>query len=364
MKKTGLLLQILLIAAFLAGCSSAETILTINTPNTASAITWAPTGSAIIANGFNEISTNNLGAGAIGVWDTGKKSLTKTLISADDLHDYIYTGQLDVSPDGSLLLISAPYMAGRSMGFVSLYDIAQNTLIESWEGIHLDNDESKAQETIQGAQFSPDGSKFAIAGSFYIRIFDSASRNMIDQFPTNARGGTVNSGDERLETLIAWSPDGTKLAWKILRNLSVYDLASRQEVILKRSQMGSIPTPNAGLDWSFDGSLLVYEKDKALQFIDPGSATLKFSINISGEFEENHVKSVSFSPDGTMVAFCASEYVGVWNIADKTLIFSQKITNPENEIDRYDEVAWSPDSHKLAILSYGVKQILVYNISK
>jgi WD40 repeat protein len=325
---------------------------------------WSPAGDAIYANGFNEVAANTTGSGAIGVWDIAGDKLSKTLINAEDTHDYIYTGQLSLNPEGTLLLISAPYMAARTLGFVSLYDVAANKLLDSWDGLYLDNDTAKAQESIQGAAFSPDGSQFAVVGSLYIRIFDTASREMTTQFPVNARGGTVNSGDEKLDVTFAWSPDGTRLAWQVLGNLAYYDLTAKSATVLKSVEVGAIPVPNKGLAWSPDGKLIVYEKSKALQIIPVATSTPVTTLAISGSFEENHVKNMAFSPDVSMVAFCASEYVAVWRLSDKKLVFDQKITNPSNEIDRYEEVAWSPDSKSLAVLSYGDKQILIYKIGQ
>ena len=58
MKKSGLFLSILLITAFIAGCTSPSGLrLTIPTPGNASAVTWTPSGDAVVSNGFHQIGS-------------------------------------------------------------------------------------------------------------------------------------------------------------------------------------------------------------------------------------------------------------------------------------------------------------------
>jgi WD40 repeat protein len=334
--------------------------MTIATPNNASAITWSHSGKYILANGFNAVSLSGEKGGAVGIWDVSTNALNSRLTNAADKFDYSFANQIAVNPPETLMLISKPYVAGFTRGFVVLYNIPQNMLLQSWEGLYLDDDTAEAQESIQGASFSPDGSKFAIIGSFYIRVMNTSTYEVVSKIPTDARAGTINAGDERLDAVMVWSPDGSKIAWQILDRLSVYDLTSQTATVL--SGISGAATPNKGLDWSPDGSTLVYEKDGALYLVDAGTGDLKSKLVIEKDFIETHVNSMYFSPDGSKVAFCASEFVGVWNLTSQELIFSLSIAKPENEFDRYESIVWSPDGRQLAVLYFGNKQILVYNI--
>jgi Tol biopolymer transport system component len=260
-----------------------------------------------------------------------------------------------------LLLLTTPYTPGTTGGFVSLYDMKANLLLESWEGLYLDGDTSKPQETIQEAAFSPDGSKIAIIGAFYVRVIDNSDRTVVVQFSTNARGGAVNASDERLDASIAWSPDGASLAWTINGNLSIYS-HDGTITVLRDATTGSLPAPNRKIAWSPDGSRIAYESDGAIQFVDAVTGSLAGTLKISGSFVENHLRSISYSPDGSKLVLCTTEYVGVWTLSDQKLIFEQAITKPENEFDRFNDAVFSPDSASLAILQYGDKQILVYTL--
>jgi len=316
MKRSVFLLFSLLMVALISGCASGGPALTITTPNNASAVIWSPDGGEVIANGFNEVAITGGDAGAIGIWSVTSNELAESLIAADDPHKYNNVSQLGINPARTTLLITTPYKPAQSNGFVSVYNVKQNTLVATWEGLFLDDDPAKAQETIQSAAFSPDGSVYAVAGSFYIRIIDGAAHSETTRFTVNARGGTVNSNDERLEVNIAWSPDGSKLAWTVLDNLSYYNLADSTVTVLKDADTGTIPSPNEKFAWSPDGSSIVYEKDKALHIINVANDSLTTTIGVKGEYAANHVKRIQYSPDGSMIMLCTLEYVGVWKVAD------------------------------------------------
>ena len=362
MKRALFLLVSLLLAVLSVGCAATGPALTITIPNNASAVIWSPGGGEIISNGFKEVAAGE--AGSIGIWSVTSNELVESLIAAGDPHKYNNVSRLSINPNSTTLLITTPYKPAQSDGFVSVYNVKQNTLETTWEGLYLDDDPAKAQESIQDAAFSPDGSVYAVAGSFYIRIIDSTSHSETTRFPVNARGGTVNSGDERLKVNIAWSPDGSKLAWTVLDNLSYYDLANSSVTVLKDAQTGTIPAPNEKLAWSPDGSSIAYENGQSLYIINAADGTVTTTIKVSGEYAANHIKRIQYSPDGTMLVLSTLEYVAVWKTADRSLVFEQAITKPVNEFDRFEDAAWSPDSSQLAIISYGDKQILIYNIGK
>lgn len=358
MKKSGLFLSILLIAAFLASCtSSTSPSLTISTPGNASAVAWTPTGDAVVANGFKQVGSPGA-AGSVGVWTIANNQLASDLISADDTHQYLWVKRLSFNPAGNLLLLATPYTPGSSNGFVSLYNFKENSLIQSWEGLHLDDNFAQAQESIQDAAFSPDGTQFAIAGSFYIRIFETASMQERARISTNARGGTINSGDERLDVSIAWSPDGSKVAWLILSNLFYYTVADGNTATLS----GNFPAPNKRFTWSADGNTIAFENGGSIYLVDVPSGTVSKSWKIEGTYDENHVKAVQYSPDGKYLAFCSSEYMAVFDSAGK-IILDLTLDPEELEMNRFEAIAWSPDSQYLAALSYGAKQILLYKMS-
>jgi|GEM_PF-3757489 len=358
MKKSGLFLSILLIAAFLASCtSSISPSLTISTPGNASAVIWTPAGDAVVANGFKKVGSPGA-AGSVGVWTIADNQLASELISADDTHQYLWVKRLSFNPAGNLLLLATPYTPGSSNGFVSLYNFKANSLIQSWDGLHLDDDLTQAQETIQDAAFSPDGTQFAIAGSFYIRVFETASLQEITRFSTNTRAGAINSGDERLDVSIAWSPDGSKLAWLILSNLFYYSFADDNTTALS----GNYPTPNKRFTWSADGKTIAFENNGLIYLVDVPSGTVINSWKIEGKYEETHIKAVQYSPDDKYLAFCSSEYTAVFDSTGKVIL--DLTLDPEDmEMNRFEAIAWSPDSQYLAILSYGAKQILVYKLS-
>ena len=133
--------------------------------------------------------------------------------------------------------------------------------------------------------------------------------------------------------LVAWSPDGNKLASGSGEAVKIWDAA------MGRTQAGLKLQHGAGISslaFSPDGSKLATGRWNARIWNTTTGAQIGQNLQHGGE-----VKSLAWSSDGNKLATASSEAVTIWNVVTGAQIGH----NLESAIT---PVAWSPDGKSLA----------------
>ena len=260
------------------------------------ALAFSPDGSALAIARYD---------GRAGLWDVAN-GLFKAILEEDTRGVYA----LAFSPDGSTLASS------NWDGTVGLWDMA-NGLFKVL-GEYADNNHPLA--------FSPDGSTLASGFFGMVRLWDTASGQVQDNWPGHTR--SVRS--------VVFSPDGTILAsgsWD--GTIRLWDVAGGQIKTILENPGGSV----FSLAFSPDGSILASGSDSTVQLWDVASNQLKLTL----EGHTYWVHSVAFSPDGSTLASGSRD--GTIRLWDATSGQLEKILEHSGPVY---SVAFSPDGSTLA----------------
>ena len=226
------------------------------------------------------------------------------------------------SPDGRRLV------SGFQDGTVRLWDVAAQTDVDALEG---------HKGPVTSVSFSPDGGLLASVGvasttgwlvDSTIRLWDATSRTQV----------AVLGGQEGIIRSVSFSPDGGTLAsagGHRIPTVRLWDVATQTEVITLEEHGG----PVYSVAFSADGATLVSgAKDGSvlLRDLETGNA-----VGLSG-----HVffHSMALSPDGASLALGAEDgTVRLWDVASRT-----RVATLERHEDRVTSVSFSPDGAVLA----------------
>ncbi len=129
-----------------------------------------------------------------------------------------------------------------------------------------------------------------------------------------------------------WSPTGDRIAFISTNKIEIANSDGTNRTVINSN--GNAPFGRPSLDWSSDGTKLVFNKDNNIFSIGSTGSDL-LQLTTTGGFEPN------FSPDGTKIAYTKSTGVFLMN-ADGT---NQVILLSGNGIQ---ECKWSPDGNFLA----------------
>jgi WD40 repeat protein len=177
------------------------------------------------------------------------------------------------------------------------------SIIQIWdeELEEVNNIGNRLTSSLHTAQWSPDGSKLAIADTNILSIWETATGDLL--FETN---------DVIEVAALAWSPDSTRLAFGNVASLGL-------------DRVGNIifaPT---------------------IQVVDLSTEEIVTAI----EGEIGVVKAMSWSPDGQLIATDSLDGIVIlWDIESGT-----PITHIEGHNDEITSIKWSPDGRLLASAS-------------
>jgi len=155
----------------------------------------------------------------------------------------------------------------------------------------------------------------------------------------------TNSPEEENPSSLAWSPNGTRIA---------YHVSSGGDTglwLMKPDGTGKLHLSDMGaddLDWSPDGTRIAFHSVDPVVCCD----TYIWSVNSDGsglqQLSEGSDRHPHWSPDGTEIAFLRSGDLWIMN-ADGT--------NPHLIVVGASRIAWSPDGSRIAFSGVGLETV-------
>jgi len=161
--------------------------------------------------------------------------------------------------------------------------------------------------------------------------------------------------------IVAWSPDGSKIAaGDRTGDLRVWDAATGADLLTMSGHDGDVTS----MAWSPDGSKIATVTDGSDNSAAPWHGSVLIWDAATGANLHTltghtaRLDSVSWSPDGTKVVSASpiDESVRVWDAATGANLLTLTLPSSQNETS----VAWSPDGTKLASTTND-KSILVWD---
>ena len=286
------------------------------------------------------------------LWDitTGEQ-----LVNLQENHNSSFRRFLSFSPDGTLLAVS------------------ENNTVRLWD--------VSTQQTI--AIFNHRATTYSIAFSPDSKTLASGSADLTIKLWNVVTGTEINTIYARtIAQVLRFSPDGNILAWASGREIKLWDIATRTDIITFEDPVFSINS----MAFAPDGKSLVYASsaDGIVKVLDveTGSAidlghTMFYQYNSPISFSPNNtilatgtydgmvklwdvatgrnignlfgkrrswVRSVTFSPDGRTIASRANEtIIRLWDVETQTVFATLE------EHKRVNALKFSPNGEMLAV---------------
>jgi WD40 repeat protein len=192
---------------------------------------------------------------------------------------------LAFSPDGKLLTV------GLKNGTIQLLNVNSNQIVQTFSG-HTD--------LVNSVVFSPDGRKIA-SGSFddLIILWDIEGGEIIRSF----------KGHSDSVWRVAFSPDGKTLASASTDGtVRLWNVATGQEILILKGD--TVLEEWYDVEFSIDGTYLVAASRHTLAFWDVSDGSKIRTI----EKLETGIDTISFSPDGKLLATGGDGIVQLWGV--------------------------------------------------
>jgi len=186
------------------------------------------------------------------------------------------------------------------------------------------------QERVVSAQWSPDGTKVAVAGSGSSNsIWDASRGQRLVTVPVNGSNS------------VAWKSDGRSIAFTGAASVQLFDVESGKVTdTLNVPQQGSLPIVHHRAVWSPDGELLAIIMSKIPYVWNSKDHTY---VPLKGH-PEGGGTGLAWSPDGRLVTSASADRtVRLWDAHDGKSAGAIK-AYPANVIG----LSWSPDGNWLA----------------
>ncbi len=257
------------------------------------------------------------------IWNvkTGQK-----LVTLPHKTDAFIKTPIVFSPDGTLLA------SGGKDNTVKLWDV------ETWQNINTFTHKHTDRTTIYSIAFSPDGKMIASgSGDFTIKLWDVIKGTEITEIHGRTRG-------------LTFSPDGKTLAWSLGKQIKLWDIATRSDIITFEDPVFSI----GPLVFSPDGKTLVYASSfwGVVRVLD-------IERGIAVDLGHTRLTTGAFSPDNTIYA--SGDKYGTIKLWDITT--GQNIGNlPGQPRQSITVIEFSPDRKILASQSTGESMIRLWDI--
>ena len=182
---------------------------------------------------------------------------------------------------------------------------------------------------IGSISFSPDGNTFVTADGHW---------NVVKVWDINT-GNTIDLGHVGL-TPISFSPDSLTFATGGRAGVKLWDVNTGENVVSIPVQ----PNPHVRLvSFSPDGEIIAYRVsgEKFTRLWDVTTQTQ------TGIIENPSVEYWAFSPDGKTLASAAGRIITLWDV-----VTGQPVATLEGHLDRVSHITYSPDGNTLASVSW------------
>ena len=220
------------------------------------------------------------------------------------------------------------------------HDHNNNNLWTQLYKIDIDNKFAKDLYAETLVSFSPDGTKI-VSGSkgHKIRILLASTGEELLSFQGTSKSG---QNDGKVNS-VSFSPDGSKILlivryWgrgKDERFIQILDATNC--TLLRECESKKVKSAS----FSPDGTKIVLGLFRSIEILDETNLKSLRTLNLEDNF---FVNSVSFSPDGTKIVACYSYLISIWNANNGTKI-DEFQSNNKKWIIR--SVSFSPDGKKI-----------------
>ena len=206
----------------------------------------------------------------------------------------------------------------------------------------------------RGLAWSPDGTKLAFVfgepsvvflGNTSVYVMDAASEEvrLLARCPA-ATGDPAGTCDDR--NPLSWSPDGERIAISSWDSLFIVDVATGDLTQITGCGSCSYQGPAQEPTWSPDGDRIAFTGNETLLSVaSDGSATKTLVRSADAGISINGARP-RWSPDGSRLAFVADEGMYVVNANGSGL---RLLVNHNPDI-AFPSPTWSPDGRQLAYL--------------
>ncbi|MDM8527141.1 WD40 repeat domain-containing protein [Anaerolineales bacterium HSG24] len=305
-------------------------------------------------------------ASAIGIWiyDISEFEFEDILFIETDFVVY----NIAFSPDGRIIASTGP------KNTVNLWQVSDGHLLNSLQG---------HKAWIRDITFSPDGAIVASGSDDYTmrlwRVSDGYLLNTlkndykIKSIDFSPNGNTMASGSVNnivklwnvldgnisddithldssvYDVSVTFSPDGKTLlsATRVQGKVEIWEVSSKKLIDTFYAKQVKSAT------FSPDGTIIAFDDDKNIQLLHVSNG----EIFTSFEGHTSYVDKVIFSPDGNTIISSDEESVRLWQVSDGTLL-----NTLDHHMDSVYSIVFSPDGKILTIGGRG-NQVSLWQIA-
>ena len=357
--------------------SSPDPVATLSYRGQVSSMSFSPDGTLLAAGGEEWDEDEEAWVLGVQLWDVASRKQVATLQG----EGVVWVSSVSFSPDGTLLAVGALLLVWNEdekewVHGVQLWDVASRKQVATLQ-LQL----AKGESGVSSVSFSPDGTLLAVGAGRWdedeeewvhgVQLWDVASRKQVATLQQEEDAVWVSS--------VSFSPDGTLLAvgarrwnedeeaWVGL--VQLWDVASRKQVATLQQEEDAVWV--SSVSFSPDGTLLAVgarrwneDEEAWVNLVQLWDVVSRQQVaTLQGDAAE--VSSVSFSPDGTLLAVGAGRsdeeawvnLVQLWDVASR-----QQVATLQGDAAEVSSVSFSPDGTLLA--TKGDEAILLWDVSE